>query len=508
MLFTSLEFVLFILGVFLLYYIVPKRFQWQLLLIANVLFYACAGSAGLIFMGITIVTSYLAAVCMDKMQKKADAYVLSQKGIWTKEDKKAYKNRVKKRKWYILLLCLIVNIGLLAVIKYTEAIVVLGISFYTFQAMGYVIDVYRKKAEAEHNIFKMALFVSFFPQLVQGPISRFEELKADLYKKHEFCFKTVLFGAERILWGYFKKLVIADRMLIAVNTIIGKPKEYYGFYVFLGMIFYAIELYADFTGGIDITIGIAQVLDISVTENFERPYFSKSIAEYWRRWHITMGTWFRDYLYYPLSSSVFVLNFSTFARKRFGQAVGRRLPVYAVTLIVWFATGVWHGTSLNFIVWGLLNGVIILISQELRPLYEKFHEKFPSLNNKCGYKCFQIIRTILLMSVLRLLDCYRNVPLTFYMFTTIFTELNIKNVLGGGIFTLGLTVYDYAVIAVGVIILFAVSMRQRSTGVREWLYRKPVIVQYLAVLFLLVVVLIFGVYGIGYDAKQFIYNQF
>lgn len=531
MLFTSLEFIMFILGVFVLYYIVPKRFQWRLLLAANVFFYACAGMGGMVFMGVTIVTSYAAAVCMDRLQKKADSYIQSQKGIWTKEERKAYKKHVKKRKRNVLLSCLFINIGILAALKYTnfaianingiataftgsrvlaytDFVLPLGISFYTFQTMGYVIDVYRKKAEAEKNIFKMALFVSFFPQLIQGPISRFGELKETLYKEHKFVFKTVLFGAERILWGYFKKLVIADRILAAVNIIIGQPLEYYGFYVFLGMIFYAVELYADFTGGIDITIGIAQVLGINVAENFERPYFSKSIAEYWRRWHITMGTWFRDYIYYPMSASVTVMKFSTFARKHFGETVGRRLPLYFVMFTVWFATGIWHGASWNFIVWGLLNCSVILISQECRPLYEKFHARFPKLKDKFGYKCFQIIRTILLMSVLRLLDCYRNVPLTFYMFGTIFTHINISSVFGGGLLTLGIKVYDYVVIGLGVLLLYMVSILQRKGSVRERLYKKPVIVQYLAVLFLLAAIIVFGAYGIGYDANQFIYNQF
>lgn len=531
MLFTSFEFIAFIIGLFFLYYLIPKRFQWMLLLAANMVFYSCAGWGGVVFISITIVTSYLFTMKFSQLSRKADAYIKSQKGIWTKEERKTYKARAKKKKWHLLLLCLLINIGLLAVLKYTnfaisnlngiaaalnggrpfayvDFVLPMGISFYTFQTMGYVIDVYRGKVAAERNIFKMALFTSFFPQLVQGPISRFADLSQTLYAAHTFCFKEVLFGIERILWGYFKKLVIADRMLVGVNTIISDPSVYSGFYVFCGMIFYAIELYADFTGGIDITIGIAQVLGIHVTENFERPYFSKNIAEYWRRWHITMGTWFKDYLFYPMSVCGPMLKFSTFSRKHFGESVGKRLPVYAVTIVVWFATGFWHGASWNFIVWGLLNCGVILLSQELHPLYERFHSRFPKLGQSAGYKAIQVLRTILLMSALRTLDCYRNVPLTFQMFGTIFTNWNMGSVLGGGLMTLGLSRWDYGVIAAGVFIMFGISLVSRRGSIRERLYHRSAIVQYAVVFLLFFATLIFGAYGIGYDASQFIYNQF
>lgn len=531
MLFTSFEFILFLTALFVLYYIIPARFQWCLLLAANVVFYIGAGISGFVFMTVTVITSYLAAVGMSKVQKQCDIQLCRYKEVWTKQEKKAYRITIKKKKCCIFAVCIFINLGILAVLKYTgfavsninemtlrltgksflpdiDMVLPLGISFYTFQTLGYVIDVYRGKAQAETNIFKLALFTSFFPQLIQGPISRFNELKKTLYKPHIFLFKTVWFGFERMLWGYFKKLVIADRMLIAVNTIIGQPETHSGFYVFCGMIFYAVELYADFTGGIDITIGIAQVFGVSVAENFERPYFSKNIAEYWRRWHITMGTWFKDYLFYPLSVSMPVLKMSVIAKKHFGEALGRRAPLYFVTLTVWFATGLWHGASWNFIVWGLLNGVIILISQECQPLYQRFHTYFPQLYKTTLYKTFQIVRTILLMSVLRMLDCYGNVQITFKMFITMFTDWNSGEVLNGGLLTLGIDIKDYIVLAAGIVLLFAVSLWQRKEGIREYLWRKPAVIQYFTVFILVFAILVFGVYGIGYDSQQFIYNRF
>ena len=203
-----------------------------------------------------------------------------------------------------------------------------------------------------------------------------------LYQEHSFDAKNVCYGLQRILWGFFKKLVIADRILTAVNEIIRNPDEYAGAYVFVGMMFYALELYADFTGGIDVTIGVAEVLGIRLTENFNRPFFSKSIKEYWNRWHITMGTWFTDYIFYPISVCGPMLKLSKFSRKKLGENLGKRVPIYLSSFVVWFATGIWHGASWNFIVWGLGNWVVIMISQELEPLYAKFHAKFHLQSNR------------------------------------------------------------------------------------------------------------------------------
>ena len=222
-------------------------------------------------------------------------------------------------------------------------------------SIGYMIDVYRGVADAEKNPFRYALFVSFFPQLVQGPISRWNDLKKSLFESHVFSWVNIQYGFERILWGYFKKMVIADRAAIGLATIQSDVSVYYGAYAFVGMLLYAIDLYADFTGGIDITIGVAQMFGITLPENFRRPFFSKSIAEYWRRWHITLCAWFKDYLFYPLSMSKWMNKVSRWLKKHVGKPVGSRFPVYFSSLTVWFVTGIWHGASWNFVVWGYTN---------------------------------------------------------------------------------------------------------------------------------------------------------
>lgn len=531
MLFTSYSFMFFVLVTCVLYYMIPKKCQWMLLLCASYIFYFLAGAGYLPYILTTTVSTYLISLRIAVLKEKQDAYLKEHKAALSREERKEYKSRQKSKQFKWLLLCLFINIGILAVVKYTNfaisnvnallraagsgstlklvnLILPLGISFYTFQTMGYIIDVYRGKYPAEKNPFKLALFVSFFPQLVQGPISRFDDLAQSLFEKHAFDAQTVAFGAQRILWGYFKKMVIADRILTAVTTLIHNTDTYQGAYVFAGMLFYALELYADFTGGIDITIGIAQVMGIRVTENFNRPYFSKGIKEYWNRWHITMGSWFTDYIFYPISVCQPMLKFSKFSRRHFGEVIGKRMPVYLSSFAVWFTTGIWHGASWNFIVWGLGNFVVIMISQELEPLYAKFHARFPHIRQKFFFRLFQVVRTVLLMSSLRMFDCYRDVPLTFRMFGTMFTKWNWNVLFSANMLQLGLNVTDYMILLAGLLILVTVSLIQRSGSVREKLAAKPLPVRAAVWYGLFLAVLLFGAYGVGYDASQFIYNQF
>jgi D-alanyl-lipoteichoic acid acyltransferase DltB (MBOAT superfamily) len=529
MLFTSYRFIFFVLALFIVYYIIPKRYQWMLLLFASYLFYSVAGIQYLIYIAVTTLSTYYISIRLNRLQKTSVTYLKEHKETIGREERKVYKALMKgkQRRW--LVLCLVINFGILAVLKYSDFTITnlngvlglfgtkplpligfvlpLGISFYTFQTMGYLIDVYREKYAYERNLCKLALFISFFPQLIQGPISRFDELKETLFSEHSLSGRNISFGLQRVLWGFFKKLVIADRLLVGVKTIIGNPEEFGGVYVLVGMFFYAITLYADFTGGIDITIGVAEVLGIRMKENFERPYFSKSIAEYWRRWHITLGTWFKEYMFYPISVSKTMLNLSKSCKKNVGEWLGRRVSIYIASIVVWFITGIWHGAAWNFVVWGLLNCFFILVSQECTPLYERFHAIF-HVQHTFWYRLFQVGRTFWLMSFLRAFDCYRDVGTTFKMYGTIVTKWNYAELFTGGLMQLGLTAADYFVLAVAVFLLLMASLAGRSTSVRERLATSPLTIQYATYAIMFITILILGAYGVGYDANQFIYSQF
>lgn len=530
--FTSYIFIGFLILLFLVYYLIPKKFQWILLLGASYIFYAFAGLNCLIYIAVTTVATYVSTRLIGKNYKEQSSYLKANKAGMTSEEKKAYKKGMEKKRNVWLALGLTILLGMLVVIKYTNFAVMsinsigalfgnekvldlpnlilpLGISFYVFQSAGYVIDVWRKKYPAEENFAKLALFVSFFPQLIQGPISRFDDLAQSLYAPHDFSSRNLSFGMQRILWGFFKKLVIADRLAPAVKVLIEESGEQGGFYVVALMVFYAAQLYADFTGGIDITIGIAEVLGIKLQENFDRPYLSKDIEEYWRRWHITMGSWFRDYLFYPLSVCKPMLNLTKSAKAKLGENIGKRVPVYIATMLTWLATGLWHSqyTYWNFIVWGLLNGVIIIISQELKPLYEKFHEKCGFSNTK-GWSFFMIVRTFFLMSALRLLDCYRDVGATFKSFFSIFYKFNWGALFDGSMLGLDITAADYIVVGIGIVLMIAVSLAKGKAPVRESIAKKGAWAQVAVCFLLFFATLLLGAYGEGYDASSFIYNQF
>ncbi len=529
MLFTSYTFIAFLCIMLAAYFLTPCKYRWITLLVGSYAFYAFAGIYCLAFILLTTVSVYAVSMLIYRQINRENAYIEANREALTKEQRKAYRAQAKKKRLRVLVIGLLINFGVLAVLKYTafavsnvssiitafggeglkipELILPMGISFYIFQSCGYLIDTYRARVVPERNIAKLALFISFFPQLVQGPISRFSDLGAQLTAPNKFNARSFTFGVQRILWGYFKKLVIADRVLVAMNTMLDAPEEYKGAYVLLLILLYSIQIYADFTGGIDITIGIAEAMGIRLEENFDRPFSSRSTKEYWRRWHITMGSWFRDYIFMPLSVARPMLKANKALAKRLGRGPASKIVAYTASLVTWFLTGLWHGAGWNFIVWGLLNSVIIIISECLEPAYAKFRAKFPRLTASSPYGAFMTIRTFLLMGVIRSLDCYRNVGLTFSMWGSMLTFRGIGELFQGGIFSLGLSPADFVIILCGVLCVFVVSKCSSRTNAREWLYERPVRSAVLCGA-LFIAILLFGAYGVGYDASQFIYNQF
>ncbi len=528
--FTSLGFILFAALTLLLYYTVPKRTQWWLLLAASYVFYFFAGAEYLFFILYTTAVTYITARILQTHADREDAYVAQNRDTMEKSARKEYRAREKKKRFRILVLGLVCGFGMLAVLKYTAFVLTgvnsllgsfgaagvaipslllpLGISFYTFQSMGYLIDVYRKKTVAEQNFGRLALFVSFFPQLVQGPISRHNELADQLFTPHRFEGQPFRAGLCRVAWGFFKKMVVADTALIGVKALVeGADKGYTGAYVLLLILLYSVQIYGDFTGGIDITIGLAQMMGIRLAENFDRPFSSRSTKEYWRRWHMTMGSWFTDYVFYPLSVCNPMQKLSKWSRAKLGAGLGKRIPVYLATIVTWFLTGFWHGAGLNFIVWGLLNCLVILVSQELQPLYNRFHARFPKLSDSRPWGIFAATRTFLLMGLIRSLDCYRDVPRTFRLWLSMLTDLNWDKLLGGGLLKLGLSAAQWGVILGGVLVMWAVSLLGKQEPLRERIARRPLLWTACICLAVLTVT-VFGAYGIGFDASAFIYDQF
>lgn len=352
MLFNSIEFLIFLPIVVILYFACPYRYRWILLLAASYYFYAAWKLEYLVLIIISTLISYLAAIQLHKPEHQA-------------------------KRTLFLLIGVCTNLGILFAFKYFnfvndsvrsvfnqfnlvydvpmfQVLLPVGISFYTFQTLGYLIDVYRGKLPPEHHLGRFALFVSFFPQLVAGPIERATNLLPQFYEKFDFDEARVTSGLRLMLWGMFKKVVIADRLGLYVNTVYNNPADWQGWPVLVATYFFAVQIYCDFSGYSDIAIGAARVMGFDLMENFRRPYLAQSPSEFWRRWHISLSTWFRDYLYIPLG--------------------GNRVPIprwYLNLLIVFLISGLWHGAAWTFVVWGGLHGLYMAVDMATRGLREK-----------------------------------------------------------------------------------------------------------------------------------------
>ena len=358
MLFSSMIFLWFFLPlVFCSYYLIDKRFKNILLLISSIIFYAWGGVSYSLIMLSSIIINYIFALLIDK----AIEY-----------------NNLKNKKIY-LALCIIINLSILGYFKYTNFIISIinslsqnkiieltnivlpiGISFYTFQALSYVIDVYRGHNKAQKNIFNLALYISFFPQLIAGPIVKYHDIENQILNRNE-SLENIFYGIKRFIYGLSKKVILANMFALSCDEILKQPTDELGTaLVWCASVLYTLQIYYDFSGYSDMAIGLGKMFGFNFLENFNYPYISKSIKEFWRRWHISLSTWFKEYLYIPLGGN----------RKR-------KLFTYINLLIVFFATGLWHGASYNFILWGLFHGFFLVIERIfLGKLLEKNKLKF------------------------------------------------------------------------------------------------------------------------------------
>lgn len=344
MAFVSFPFLIFVAITAILYFVMPSRFQWCVLLVASyVFFYLNSKWLVLILFGTTIVTFATALKVYDVLEKGRQ-YRKEHAQDMSGKERKAWKEKIKKKARRILTVGIVADLGILLFLKYynffagnanwflsragiqipmLHLLLPLGISFYTLQAIAYMVDVYREKQKPDTNLFQFMLFMSFFPQIVQGPIARHNQLAHQLYEPHAFDYKRFMFGIQLIIWGFMKKIIIADRAAIPVDQIFDHYSDYAGWMIFLGAALYGLQVYADFSGGMDIARGVSQILGIELELNFTQPYFSRSIEEFWRRWHKTLGGWMRDYIFYPLSLSKSFGNLSK-NQERFWEALSER----------------------------------------------------------------------------------------------------------------------------------------------------------------------------------------
>lgn len=525
--YTSPTYLIFIAALTIVYFITPKKYQWLCLLLASYAFYILAAGVGLAAYLLTTTTSiFLLALLMDRLEKKSKERIKGTEGI-TKEEKTSIKEKTKKKKRLAVLVGLLFNFGILAYFKYlnflivsfdalfdaniptTTLLVPLGISFYTFQSTAYLIDVYRGKFKADRNLAKFALFTSFFPQIIQGPISRYDQLAHQLYAGHKFDYTRVKHGMQLIIWGFFQKMVIADRAYELVKHMLANYTDYQGFEVVIGMVAIAIRSYVDFSGGIDISRGVAQMLGIDMVKNFSQPYFATSIRNYWSRWHVTLGQWFRDYFYYSLLFSKGWRAFIKWSQHHLGKYFGKILPVAIGMAFTFFLVGVWHGAAFKYIVFGIYNGIIVLIGILIMPFLTDMNNKHHLVKTDAlSWRIFLSLGTFTLICFSKLITGTEGVFQSSYLFKAMFSEFNPWIFFDGSIYELGLTYYEFNVLVFSVLVLFFVDLiRETGVQIRESLDKQNLYFRWAITIVGIFATIIFGMYGVV-DAPDFIYQQF
>ncbi|MEW6536645.1 MAG: MBOAT family O-acyltransferase [Candidatus Auribacterota bacterium] len=480
MLFNSLHFLLFFPIVTMLYFMMPYRFRWVFLLTASYYFYMCWKMEYIILIVVSTLIDYYAGVMMGKNEDKA-----------------------KRRKY--LILSLISNLGLLFAFKYFnffndsaravfnhfniayhipafKFLLPVGISFYTFQTMSYSIDVYRGEKEPEKHLGIFALYVAFFPQLVAGPIERSTRLLPQFFVEHSFDYKRVTDGLKLMMWGFFKKLVIADRLAFLVNGPYNNPGDYSPTQLLIATYFFAFQIYCDFSGYSDIAIGSAQVLGFDLMDNFNRPYFSKSISEFWKRWHISLSSWFKDYLYIPLGGN------------RKGKA-----RWYFNMFTVFLVSGLWHGANWTFVIWGALHGFYLMFSIFSYPFRALLHKLFLMKKFPGVHKYVQVFITFHLVLLSWIFFRANSVTDAFYIIRHI-GDISVSDVIS---FAKGVQI-EFIIAVCSIAFMEFVHLIQRHSRIRHMLAERPIYVRW-AVYY----AVIFGIIFFGkFTQQQFIYFQF
>ena len=522
--FVSMKLLLLVAAATLIYYTAGKKHQWIVLLIVSYIFYASYGVKPMVFILFTTLVTFFGGLLLEKLENDGKAKLELLKADMSKEEKKKFKAGLKLKKRMVCALVLVLSFGVLAFLKYTnfavsninlitgssikrlELLLPLGISFYTFQSAGYIIDVYQGKYKAEHNVFRYALFVSFFPQILQGPIGRFNTLAVQFFEKHDFDLENIEYAVQRMLWGYFKKLVIADRAFAGVNEIFTNYNNYTGFMVIFGVLLYCVQLYADFSGGMDVVIGIARIFGIKLDENFRQPFFSHSISEFWRRWHITLGTWMKDYVFYPFSLSKAMNRFSKFTKKVFKGHVGKVLPICLANILVFFLVGVWHGAAWKFIVYGLYNGLLIALASLFEPVFLRVQKCLHINTESRIYRGFTMVRTFILVNIGWYFDMATDIRASFVMLGNTFKNLTLSTFTKREFLVAGYEMKDMVILLAALCVWLIVSiLKERNTDVLKTLSERPLVVRWA-----LYILLIFSIPYLGFIGAStgFIYAQF
>ena len=512
----------------IIYHFMPQKHKGKVLLGASYIFFWSISKTLATYLLFSTLSIHHFGMWLSNLQMERDGLLKEAEKNKKKEIRADY---LKKQK-QVLLFGVLINLGILFVLKYsgfmkgninslfeilklpislkiTKYAMPIGISFYTLQAVSYMIDVYHEKIKADKNIGRLALFLTFFPQIMEGPICRYSETAMQLWEGRKITYKNLKFGLLRASYGMVKKIIIADRLNSFVGEIFTKYAELDGGIIAIGAIAYTLQLYMDFSGIMDIVIGIAEIFGIKLPENFKQPFFSKNISEFWTRWHITLGAFFRDYIFYPLSLSEPLKKLTTNARKKFGKFYGPMLASSVALFCVWFCNGLWHGAQWSFIFFGMYHFALIIIGKAIEPQVAWINAKLHINKEHFIYKGLQIIRTTILVIIGELFFRAYRLIAGFTMFGKMFTNFTLKSFTNGDILKLGMDQYDFWVVAIFTILVFIVGiLKEKNVNIREYIQGKNIVIRWTIYYIIILSLIIFGAYGYGYVAVDPMYANF
>lgn len=500
--YTSFYFFVFLLALAVVYYILPLKFRWVALLCASIGFYISLGIKFLPFLLAAGVLSWAVSFFLDK-------------------DRCAEKNVSQKVRKTVIIIAVIIQVGFLVYTKIARLItadlpliVPVGLSYYTFSTVGYMLDIYWKHYNAEKNPLKVLLFVSFFPHIMLGPIARYDHLGPQLAEGHRFNYEQICFGVQLMIWGLFEKLVLSDRIGVFVDAVIDEGYDTYpGWLLAMAVFFYAVQIYTDFAGCVNIARGAAELYGIELEQNFNQPYFATSVEDYWRRWHITLGAWFRDYLCMPIAMSKPVKQMSKAARKKWGAQAGRTTMTAFPLIFVWIATGLWHGTGWNYVIWGVFQGGIIIISVILTPAFLKWKQALHIKDENPAWRLFQMLRTFLLAAIIpRIITRAPSLSAAWTIMKRIVTDFQWTGMAGVHAVqfgALGMDKMNFIISVFGMLLLLYVGiLRETGHSVRKMVAGYVIPVRWAIYLFVFLFILLFGMYGPSFDVSSFQYVDF
>lgn len=469
-----------------LYYVFPKKNRWIVLLFVSGCFYylVISNLVQIVVFAGSILFSFLAGMVIE-----------------TAREKNIAPNWIK----VILLLGVLISAAPLFASKGGDLwtgsilrickvnwIIPVGLSFYTMQIVAYLVDIYRGRIESQKNIFKYGLFISFFPLIIQGPISRYEQLGAQLFEGHSFDSRKFMRGIQLILWGFFLKYMLADKSSIFVNAVFDHYQDYAGIYIFVAAVLYSLQLYTDFLSCVTMSQGVAGLFGIELVDNFWHPYFSTSVKDFWRRWHISLSSWLRDYIYIPLG----------------GNRKGT-LRKYINLVITFAVSGLWHGGSWKYLFWGLLHAFYQIMGEVLKKPKDYLYERWALRKGEKSRRFIDRAITFFLVMLAWIVFRAESLKAGIKMIVSMFCCFNPWILFDGSLFRVGLSQEEFAVLIMSVFVLAFVSvLQERGVHIRKWFAGQNILIRWAIYLCGIWSIWIFGTYGYGFNAADFIYGGF